>query len=461
MGVLKPPFYPPRRFTLKVTRRSRKSKVQVVADATGVVSHAGSALLVELSDRLGLTRALGEAMADTRERRSVHDPGVVLRDLAVMLADGGDCLSDLGALRDQAALFGPVASGRTAWRTITAADEAHLRAIRAARGRARALAWAAGARPKRLILDIDATLVSSHSDKQGAEPTYKRGFGFHPLLCYLDGSDEALSGVLRPGNAGANTAADHIAVLIDAVDQLPGVGEDPAAHDILVRADSGGATHAFLDAVSAMGMGFSVGFDLTAPVRRAVLALPEGAWTAAVTQDGGEREGAWVAEIFPDLRGWPPGTRAICRRERPHPGAQLSFSDADGHRFQTFITNQDGEDVVCLEACHRAHARVEDRIRAAKDTGLRNLPFHARAHNALWLELVLIAQDLTSWTQTLTLTGDLARAEPKRLRYRLLHIAAKLTRSGRRMRLHLPADCWAEALVAAFARLRALPTPAA
>ncbi len=357
------------------------------------MSHSGSALLAELADRLGLTQALGDAMADTRMRRSAHDPGAVLCDLAVMLADGGDSLSDLGALRDQQALFGPVASARTAWRTIAAVDDAHLGAIRAARAVARERAWAAGARPDRLILDIDATLVTSHSDKQDAAPTYRRGFGFHPLLCYLDGSQEALAGILRPGNAGANTAADHIAVLIDALAQLPGgVGEHPAGHGILVRADSAGASHAFLDAIADMGMSFSVGFDLTAPVRAAVLALSEGAWSPALTQAGEIRQGACVAEIFPDLRGWPPGTRAICRRERPHPGAQLTFSDADGHRFQVFITNQAGEDVALFERCHRAHARVEDRIRAAKDTGLRNLPFRAFAPNCLWLELVLIAE---------------------------------------------------------------------
>ncbi len=448
---------------MKVTHQSRKSRLQVVADANGLVSHSGSALLAELADRLGLTQALGDAMADTRMRRSAHDPGAVLCDLAVMLADGGDSLSDLGALRDQQALFGPVASARTAWRTIAAVDDAHLGAIRAARAVARERAWAAGARPDRLILDIDATLVTSHSDKQDAAPTYRRGFGFHPLLCYLDGSQEALAGILRPGNAGANTAADHIAVLIDALAQLPGgVGEHPAGHGILVRADSAGASHAFLDALADMGMSFSVGFDLTAPVRAAVLALSEGAWSPALTQAGEIRQGAFVAEIFPDLRGWPPGTRAICRRERPHPGAQLTFSDADGHRFQVFITNQAGEDVALLERCHRAHARVEDRIRAAKDTGLRNLPFRAFAPNCLWLELVLIAQDLTSWAQTLVLSGDLARAEPKRLRYRLLHVAARITRSGRRVRLHLPIGWpWARELVAAFARLRALPAPAA
>ncbi len=174
-------------------------------------------------------------------------------------------------------------------------------------------------------------------------------------------------------------------------------------------------------------------------VRDAILALPESAWTAAIRQDASQRTGAWVAELTDlDLAAWPEGSRAICRRERPHPGAQLSFSDADGHRFQVQLTNQDGDPVV-LEARHRARARVEDAIRAAKDTGLRNLPFRDFAPNAVWLELVLIAQDLTSWAQALLLEGDLARCEPKRLRYRLLHVAGRITRSGRRLRLHLPA----------------------
>ena len=194
--------------------------------------------------------------------------------------------------------------------------------------------------------------------------------------------------------------------------------------------------------------------------RDAILALPESAWTPAIRQDGDEREGAWVAELRDlDLSGWPEGARAICRRERPHPGAQLTFSDADGHRFQVLLTNQEG-DPVALEARHRARARVEDAIRAAKDTGLRNLPFRDFAANAAWLELVLVAQDLMSWAQTLLLEGELARAEPKRLRYRLLHVAGRITRSGRRIRLHLPARWpWAADLLGAFSRLRALPAP--
>ncbi len=443
---------------MKVMRRTCKNTLQVLVDDTPVVSHVGSALLVDLADRLGLTAGLSAAMAPTRKRPSAHDPGRVVRDLAVMLADGGDCLADLGALRDQVDLHGAVASDSTAFRVIDSIDGERLGALRAARAAARQRAWAAGARPKKIVLDIDSTLVTSYSDKEGAAPTYKHGFGFHPMLCYLGG--EPLTGILRPGNAGANTAADHIGVLVGALDQLPDEIRDGQGTRVLVRTDSAGCTHAFLDAVVEMECSFSTSMSIDERSRTAILALSESAWTAAIRQDASAREGAWVAELTDlDLSGWPQGSRAICRRERPHPGAQLSFSDAEGHRFQVMLTNQHG-DAVVLEARHRARARVEDAIRAAKDTGLRNLPFRDFAPNAAWLELVLIAQDLTSWAQALLLEGDLARCEPKRLRYRLLHVAGRITRSGRRLRLHLPARWpWAGALMAAFARLRALPAP--
>lgn len=443
---------------MKVMRRTCTRKVQVRADATGVVSHAGSVLLSELANTLGLSAGLSEAMAPTRMRPSAHDPGRVVRDLAVMLAGGGDCLADLGALRDQVDLHGAVASDSTAFRVIDSIDAERLVAIRAARASARERAWAAGARPSEIVLDIDATLLTSHSEKEGAAPTYKRGFGFHPMLCYLGG--EPLAGVLRPGNAGANTAADHIGVLVDALDQIPEAVREDEATRVLVRTDSAGCTHEFLEAVVQMECSFSASMRIDEHAREVILGLPESAWTPALRQDGGERDGAWVAELTPlDLTGWPEGSRAICRRERPHPGAQLSFSDAGGHRFQVVLTNQGG-DPVALEARHRARARVEDAIRAAKDTGLTNLPFRDFTANAAWLELVLIAQDLMSWAQSLLLTGDLARAEPKRLRYRLLHVAGRITRSGRAITLHLPAGWpWAGALVRAFIRLRALPAP--
>jgi hypothetical protein len=403
IGVSKPDPTPPRRITVKVTRSKRKRTLQVVADDTGVVSHAGSALLGELADRLGLTEGLGAAMAPTRRRPSAHDPGRVIRDLALMLADGGDCLADLGALRDQVDLFGQVASDATAFRVIDAIDDERLVAIRSARATARARAWAAGARPEQIVLDIDSTLVTAHSDKEGAAPTYKAGYGFHPMLCYLGG--EPLAGLLRPGNAGANTAADHIRVLVDALDQLPEEIRADEGTQILVRTDSAGATHAFLEAVTQMECAFSTSMQIDERARQAILALAESAWTPAIRQDASERPGAFVAELTGlDLSGWPAGARAICRRERPHPGVQLSFTDHEGHRFQVMLTDQEGDPVV-LEARHRARARVEDAIRAAKDSGLRNLPFRDLSANAAWCELVQIAQELTHWAQALLSGG--------------------------------------------------------
>jgi hypothetical protein len=447
---------------LKVQRDGRRFTVEVTPDGEGLVSHAGAALLAEAADRLGLTRALSRGLAGMRERRGKHDRGRVVRDLAVMLADGGDCLADLRAVRDQEPLFGQVASDATAFRVIDAiaGDPALLEALRAARARARENAWNAGARPARIIVDVDATLITAHSEKDGAAGTFKRGFGFHPLLAYLDESREPLAGLLRPGNAGANTAADHVEVVDLALEQLPREVVETA--QIVVRTDSAAATHELTDELRAAQINFLMGFDLTEPVREAILDLPESAWTPAIRQDGEDRDGAWVAEITGrlNLAGWPEGTRVIVRRERPHPGAQLSFTDHDGHRFLATLTDLAG-DAVELECLHRARANAEDRVRAAKQTGLDNLPFRDFDHNAVWLELSLIAQDLIAWTQLLALDGELARCEPKTLRYRLLHTAARLAFHARRATLRLQRSWpWAPALAAAFARLAALPPPA-
>jgi hypothetical protein len=447
---------------LRVQRDGRRFTVDVVADGEGLVSHAGAALLAEAADGLGLTAALSRALTGMRERRGRHDPGRVVRDLAVMLADGGDCLADLRAVRDQQVLFGPVASDATAFRVIDAiaSDPALLDRLRAARAAARENAWNAGGAPERIVIDIDATLITAHSEKEGAAGTFKRGFGFHPLLAYLDGSREALAGVLRPGNAGANTAADHIEVVDLALEQLPRAVVETA--EVVVRTDSAAATHEFTDELRAARVRFLMGYDLTAGVRDAILGLPESAWRPAIRQDGQVREGAWVAELSDhlDLATWPQGTRVIVRRERPHPGAQLSFTDHDGHRFLATLTDLPG-DAVELERTHRARASAEDRVRTAKQTGLENLPFREFEHNAVWLELSLIAQDLIAWTQRLALDGELAICEPKTLRYRLLHTAARLAFHARRATLRLQRSWpWGDALAAAFARLLALPPPA-
>lgn len=442
--------------TRKVKTQTTRQTVEVRADGEGLVSHAGAYLLVELADRLGLTAALSEAMAPSRERRSAHDPGVVLRDLAVAVADGGDHVTDLGVLRGQKALFGAVASETTAHRVLKSLDTGLLEAIRAARGKALARAWDAGARPEELILDIDASLLIAHSEKEGAAGNYKGGFGFHPLLCYLAETGEPLAAILRPGNAAAHTAADHFEVLQLALEQLP---ERDLEREILARADIGGRTHAFTQDCRDAGIRFSVGYEVDERVRDAITELPESAWESAIDGDGSER--AQVTELTDrvDLSSWPEGTRLIVRRERPHPGAQLSVFDCEaGYRHTAFITDQDDADVAALELRHRRRARVEDAIRAGKKTGMRKMPFAAFAHNEAWLEVSLLAQALLRWAALLCLEGELALAEPKRVRQRLLHVAGRLVRSGRRVALRLSRSWpWAEALVAAFARLRALP----
>jgi hypothetical protein len=447
---------------LKVTHDGRRITVEVTSDGEGLVSRAGSALLARVADKVGLTRALSLRLGDLKARRSGHDVGNVVRDLAVMLGDGGDCLADLGALQDQGALFGPVASTSTAFRVIDriASVPGGLDRLRAAHAVARSRAWKLLGAPTELEIDLDATLVGAHSDKEGAAGNFKGGFGFHPLLAYGDQTGEALAGELRPGNAGANTAADQIAVAEQALAQIP--VEHVADINLLLRVDSAGACHELLDWCRDARIGYSVGYDLTETVRDAILEIPDGAWVCALEQDGTERPNGQLAELTDklDLEGWPDGSRVLVRRERAHPGAQLSFTDVDGHRFQAILTDQSGDDIAAIERRHRKRARVEDHIRNDKDTGLRNLPFRDFEHNRVWLALVLLAHDLIAWTQQLLLTGELAKAEPKRLRHRLLHVAARLAFHARTAKLRLQANWpWASDLAAAFTRLHALPDP--
>jgi hypothetical protein len=389
----------------------------------------------------------------------------------------------LAVLRDQAELFGQVASDPTAWRLLSAMDDAALRRLRQARAAARELAWAqmietrgslptstaAGRTIPGIVLDLDASIVICHSDKESATPTWKRTFGYHPLLCFLDGTREALAGLLREGRAGSNTTADHITVLDQALQQIP----DTLRHgtDILIRSDSAGCTHGFLAHIRSLraqsiNTRFSVAVAITAPVRDAI--AHAACWIDAVDADGELRDSTQICEITGLLPGhyradYPDGTRFITRRERPHPGAQLSLFDLDaGWRHQVMATDTPigGASIQYLEARHRAHARVEDRIRTGKDTGFGHFPSRMFAINQAWLELALTGIDLLAWTQHLLLDGDLALAEPKKLRYRLLHVAARITRSARRTRLRIAEHWpWATDLVTAFARLAALPRP--
>lgn len=447
----------------------RPGRLQVVAGSESLISSAGAVLLLRAAQVSGLDEVLRDRLAPWRSSRAAHDPGKVVRDLAVAIALGGDCLADVAMVRAQPQLFGSVASDPTVSRliaTLAADAPAALEALRAARAAARARVWHRDAPVDEdgpVILDIDATLVEAHSEKEGAAATWKRGFGFHPLLAFLDhgpgGTGECVGALLRPGKATANNAADHIAVLAEALAQLPVQVRDR----VLVRADSGGGVHAFLDHLHAQGLRYSIGLMGYEPVLHALDVLPRQAWKAAIDEHGRPREGAQVAELTrylpPTYKPWPDGMRVIARRERPHPGAQLRITDRDGWRITCFATNVPGGRLADHERRHRLRARAEDRIRCLKDTGLRNLPLHDFTANQIWLELVALASDLLAWTQLLALAGTPARIwEPKRLRLRLLHVAARIVVTGRRHLLRLPRDWpWAPTLLAGHHRLAQLP----
>ena len=441
----------------------------VSADGTGIVSQAGGLLLTQVLRLTGLDRGLEAALERWRVPRAVHSPGKIVTDLAVALALGGDCLADVAMLRSQPELFGPVASDPVVSRLVArlAGDAPRaLKATRAARAAARARAWdlAGGAAPGAdggvVTVDIDATIVTSCSEKQQAAPTWKKTYGHHPLTVFADhgaeGTGEALAVLLRAGNAGPDTASDHIEAARLALAQLP----RGLRRRVLIRTDSGGGTHEFLDWLTrpARRLQYSVGFTITEDVQEAILKIPARAWTPAYDADRQARPGAWVAEItgMLDLSAWPKGMRVIVRKERPHPGAQLRFTDIDGHRFTAFATNTKGGQLADLELRHRRRARCEDRIRAAKDTGLRNLPLQGFTQNQIWCEIVAMACELLAWMQMLALNGPARRWEPKRLRLRLFSAAGRITRGGRRLRLRIAATWpWATQITAAITRLHA------
>ena len=466
-------------------------KVTVTTGGRGVCSHVGSRLLGDVAAAAGVDEVFDTAVGGGRKRRSAHAPGRVLADLAVMLADGGVAIGDLAVLRDQPDLFGPVASTATAWRVLDSIDEPLLEQLKIARAAARERAWllrgeagrtiptvrCAGRVVPGLVIDLDATLVICHSEKEKAAATFKHGYGYHPLLAWLDNSGEALAGMLRPGNANANAAADHISVTEEALAQIP----DAHRHGtpILIRADGAGATKAWLAHLRSLreqrglDVEFSVGFALSNQLKDAIAVLPETAWTVAVDAAGEPRpvdeSGLPVAQVaeltglLPSLTGagWPERMRVLVRQERPHPGAQISVFEAhDGWRYQCLATDTQTGQLAFLEARHRAHARVEDKIRSAKQAGLGRFPSREFTINAVWLQLALTAADLIAWTQTTLLSAALAKAEPKLLRYRLLHTAARIIRRDRRTFIKIAAGWpWADQLVVAFTRLADIRQP--
>jgi hypothetical protein len=463
-----------------VQRNVARPKVVVTADGAGVVAHAGARLLTDLAEATGLVDRFGEALTVAGRRAGGHDPGRVAVDVAVMLADGGKAIADMAVLRGQPQLFGPVASDATVWRVLDGIDEQALGRLRMARAAAREVAWAQMAETGEgvpaakagwyeipgLTLDIDASVVISHSEKELASPTWKKTFGFHPIFCFLDNTNEALAAILRQGRAGSNTAADHIEVLDQALVQIPDTHR--YGSPILVRADSAGSSLKFLRHLRGqrergLDVRFTVGVAITEQFRVAIDSTRD--WVGAIDGDGELRDGAEVAELthLIDASGYPEGTRFIVRRERPHPGAQLDLFDTiAGYRHQIFATDtpRGGVSIQLLELRHRGHARVEDRIRCGKDAGFGHFPSRQANINQAWLELALTGLDLIAWTQQLLLDGELAKAEPKRLRYQILHTAARIARTARRTYLRLASTWpWTAHLARAFQRLAALPRP--
>ena len=455
-------------------------RLRVDTSATAAVGQAGGVLLTRTVTATGLDRFLSAALARWRKPLAVHDPGKIITDLALSLALGGDCLADLAVLRAEPGVYGRVASDPTVSRAIAtlAADApAVLKAIDTARAAARHQAWqlAGGHAPDYgsdaklpLVIDLDATLVTSHSEKENAAPTFKRGFGFHPLCAFVDhgpdGTGEALAILLRPGNAGSNTASDHIDVVKAALAQLP--AHRPGhrlGRKVLIRTDGAGGTKALIEWLTRQRLSYSVGFTLPVNTPDLLAKIPDHAWTSAYDAHDQVRDGAWVAELtgLMDLGSWPVGMRVIVRKERPHPGAQLRFDDVDGMRITAFVTNTLRGQLPDLELRHRRRARCEDRIRIAKETGLRNLPLHGFAANQIWCAIVALASDLLAWMGMLALTShDARRWEPKRLRLRLFTIPATIAHTARRVIVHLSDRApWAAIAVDAIHRLDQLRAP--
>jgi Transposase DDE domain group 1 len=449
-------------------------RVRIEAAGEGVVAHVGLHALGALADRLGVGDALSARIPPAGERLPLHDRGKVLTHAMLMLAGGGEACSDVEALRAQPALFGAVPSDSTLYRTFRQVTPATHGGLWEAIAEVRGQVWRRSSvtnNDSPVVLDIDATLVEIHSEnKAGTAPTYKRGFGFHPMLCFADATGEALAARLRPGNAGANTVADHLAVLDDAVAQLPAevaVGHRPGdaaetvARRVVVRTDSAGCTHGFVTGCRGRNIGFAVVARSNKQVAAAIsrtFTETGNRWAPARRQDGEPRRGAQVAELtdLVDLTDWPDGTRLIVRREPLHPGAQQTLFPSTEFRYWGHYTDQAG-DPVDLDTSMRAHAHVEDHIRRLKDSGLCRFPFRDLDANQAWLTVVCFAADLVRWFQLLCVTGPLARAEPKTLRWRLWHAPARLIRHARQDIVRI-LDGWpdAHAIIAAHTRIAAL-----
>jgi len=448
------------------------STVAVVVEGSGegVVAHVGLHALGAFADRLGLGDLLSARIPVTGERLPLHDRGKVLTHAMLMLAGGGEACSDIEKLRAQPDLFGSVPSDSTVYRTFRyEIDPSTLDGLWAAMAEARVRVWrrsAATTGTGTVVLDIDSSLHEIHSEKkEETAANYKGGFGFHPIYCFADATGETLAVRLRPGNAGANNIADHVAVLDAALAGLPEeiavghrAGDDAATvrRAVQVRTDSAGCTE-FVWYCRARNVGFAVVARANASIHAALsrVAVDDDAWVPAVRQNGTEREGAAVAELTDvvDLSDWPTGTRLIVRREPLHPGAQQSLFPSTGYRYWGHYTDAAG-DPVTLDAHMRAHAHAEANVKRLKDSGATRFPFCDIDANRAWLAVVCFADALVCWFQLLCLTGPLAIAEPKTLRWALWHTPARIVRHARQQIVRI-LDGWptADFVLAAYQRI--------
>ncbi len=466
----------------------------VTGEGEGLVGHAGAVLLRKLADQVGLTGALGPALARAGKFPLI-DRGIALVSMAVAIALGATSMNDIALLAHQEPVSGAAPSDTTVRRALELADPRTLDKIARVRAAVRARVWqlitaapagfpwleiAGKLLAGWLVIDIDATLITAHSDKEGAAPTFKMGYGFHPLGAWCANTAESLAMLLRPGNAGSNTFADHLSVLTAAIRQVPA----RMRSKLLVRIDGAGASHELISHLLSLSSRrrtvlFTSGWAITEPDEQAIGLLPASAWQAAVDQDGAIQEDKHVAEIThltTRAAGWPAGLRWIARRTKPSRRQMknlTAFERATGWRYSIIMTNipaaggipgmPGSHHAQFTGVLHRQHAVVEDRVRAAKAMGLRNLPSKTWVVNCGWVLAANIAADLAAWCRLLGLydCDDLKDAEPDTLRYRLLSLPARLVRHARARVLKISRTWpWKQAFLACWHRLCALPAPA-
>jgi hypothetical protein len=464
----------------------------VTADGEGLVGQAGGIILREMADKSGLTAALKDALA-REDRFPEADRGVAMVSAAVMIALGGESMSGIAVLEHLSAVLGEPVTWQTLRRTLDLADPATLGKIAQARARIRAHVWeliAARANgfpwlqiAGRLldgwtVIDMDATLITAYSRKEGAAGTYKSGFGFHPLGAWCANTDESLAMELRPGNAGSNTASDHVSVLSAALVQVPA----PYRRRVIVRLDGAGTSHVFITHMTDLEIPdgellFTSGWTITGTDEADIRLIPGEAWKPGVTQDGHAEDDSDVAEITGLMSrsgNWLPGLRWIIRRVKPsrrHLKNLTAYERETGWKYSIICTNipEEGLEGVpgsrhaqFIDVLHRQHAVVEDGVRTGKAAGLRNLPSKSWRVNCGWTVTANIAADLQAWCRLLGLydIADLKDAEPDTLRCRLWGVPARLVRHARRRFLKISRDWrWKDAFVTCWQRISALPAP--